>query len=351
MAHTGVMTTRTDIHRPSAVEFDPENYTVLGFADFHPEDGHRPVQEISRLVGEGWSFSGAPHGSGQCSHCGARLRYAALMGHAATKTLLYVGETCLDNRFSLTAAEFQRMRKEATLNAERRSKAAQIEALLVQYPHLAYASYAHNIDMAGGVLEYTTAYAYGEFVADTQEEAEAWLATQPNHDNDYVIAGAKYGTTWGEKTRQGVSINTLSDIWDRVRRYGDISEKAAAHVDRVLGWLSDAEDKRAEREGAKAAQVEAGGVVTPGRQVVEGTVAKITWKTNDFGGAWKITVTLDNGAKVWGTLPSALETFEATDDIIGKRVRFNAEVEASTEDPTFGFYKRPTKPAYVTEEA
>src|SRR4051812_12119849 len=103
--------TRTDIHRAASADFDPEAYDCFGVFDIATEAadfvGPTPAQTVSRLVTEGWSFSGAPHGGGQCSHCGTRLRYVALMGHRDTKTLMYIGETCLDNRFSLTKGEFQ----------------------------------------------------------------------------------------------------------------------------------------------------------------------------------------------------------------------------------------------------
>ena len=93
--------TRTDIHRPSALEFDPEDYTVAGFADFTPREGY--VAPPQATVTASWTRATpsrcVPHGSGQCSHCGTRLRYAALIAHDPTKTLIYVGETCLGNRF------------------------------------------------------------------------------------------------------------------------------------------------------------------------------------------------------------------------------------------------------------
>jgi hypothetical protein len=31
--------TRTDVHRPSAAEFDPADYDLRGVFDLHPEDG------------------------------------------------------------------------------------------------------------------------------------------------------------------------------------------------------------------------------------------------------------------------------------------------------------------------
>lgn len=119
---------RTDIHRPSSSDFDPEAYDCLGVFDLHPEDGNnRQRVELVRTLREG-GYKLAAHqqarGSGQCGHCGAHIRYAALMAHEASMELIYVGETCLLGRFeALTKAEFQRLRQAAALNAERRRMA------------------------------------------------------------------------------------------------------------------------------------------------------------------------------------------------------------------------------------
>ena len=330
--------TRTDIHRPSAVEFDPENYEVFGFADFHETDGYRPVQVVSALVNEGWSFRGAPHGSGQCSHCGARLRYAALMGHTPTKTLLYVGETCLDNRFAMTAAEFQRMRKEGALNAERRSRRDRVQEIVNEHPDLVWASYAHNIEVVGGEVEWTTAASYGEHMFATEAEAQAWIDQQPQQPGggDYPIYSYKRGTTWGEKARQDFAIRTLSDIWFKVEKYGQISDKQALFVSRLVSQLTEAQTRLEQREAEQAAKAARGATVVAGRQVIEGEVTTTKWVENAYGGSLKMRV-VNGDLAYWGTVPSSLDVEK------GARVRFTATVQPSGDDPSFGFFKRPTK--------
>jgi hypothetical protein len=81
--------------------------------------------------------------------------------------------------------------------------------------------------------------------------------------------------------------------------------------------------------------------------VLEGTLTKVNWKSNDFGGAWKTTLVLDNGTKVWGSVPSSIipdVEWEGVEDALnGQRVRFTATVESKDDDPTFGFFKRPAK--------
>lgn len=334
--------TRTDIHRPSAPEFDPEGYDFFGCfdlatsaRDYTPDNR---VQVVSGLVDQGYRFTSV-HGSGQCGHCGARIRYGALMGHTATKGLIWVGETCLDNRFSLTKGEFDTLRKNAALNRDRLAKRDKIAALVEAHPALAYASYAHNIDVAGGTEEWTTAYAYGEVVFDTEEQAEAWIAerTARGYHSDYAICGFKPGTTWGAKTRTAWEITTLTDIWCKVERYGDVSTKQVEFVESLLTRLTAAEERLAERE-AQAANLQAEGVEVPtGRIVVEGEVVSTKWVDSGYGSTQKMLVKNEAGWKVWGSVPSSIEVDKGT------RVRFTATVERSNDDSLFGFFKRPSK--------
>lgn len=138
--------TRTDIHRPSAPEFDPTAYDFSGVvfdgrADW-PQENEYFFQVRRELLEQGFTFSGVHGGNGQCDHCGSLLRYSALMIHRPTRTLIYVGEQCLDNRFeNMTKAEFARARKTASLHAERTRKADRIAALVDAHPLLAELTY------------------------------------------------------------------------------------------------------------------------------------------------------------------------------------------------------------------
>lgn len=330
--------TRTDIHRPSAPEFDPEGYDFFGCFDLgEPMDNAARVSTVSRLVSEGYRFTSV-HGSGQCGHCGARIRYAALMGHRDTKGLIWVGETCLDNRFDLTKAEFDTLRKAAALNRERTAKRDRIAALLAEHPVLAWASYAHNIASAGAEVYFTAGWDGPEFA--TEAEAQAEIDNCPNtwtRENERPVLQYRRGTTWSEKTRTGWETSTLQDIWYKIERYADPSDKQIAFVGNLVQKLQDAEVTRVEREAATAAKVAEGVKVPTGRVEVEGTVVSTKYVDNAYGGSLKMLVQHESGWKVWGTVPSSLDVEK------GDTVRFTATVEASNDDPLFGFYKRPTK--------
>jgi hypothetical protein len=115
-----------------------------------------------------------------------------------------------------------------------------------------------------------------------------------------------------------------------------VTERQAAAVGKAL-------ERMAERE-AQAAQEEAEARPVPtGRIVVEGEVLTTKWQDSSFGGTLKMLVK-GEGWKVWGSVPSGLRGLEK-----GDKVRFTATVEASEDDPSFGFFKRPTK-AEVLEE-
>lgn len=309
---------RTDIHRPSALEFDPEAYECHGVFDLHPEwgdAGHR-IQVVNALLAQGFSFHGAPHGSGQCSHCGHwPLRYAALMLHRDTRTLLYVGETCLDNRFDgMTKGEFARLRATAALNREQQSRRARFVELCDEHPDLAYASYAHNIGVAG---------------ADSGIDGEGsfeWI------------------------TKTGHEIGTLIDIATKAHRYGSVSVGQLRFVATLLDKLSAAERWLAGRVAAQRTALAAGVTLPTGRVVITGAIVKVATQDNPFTGGIRLVMTVrdDRGFLVWGTLPGALDVGHGElSEMHGRRVSFTAGIEPGKSDPLFGFFKRPTKASYL----
>jgi hypothetical protein len=127
---------RTDIHRPASEAFNPEAYDCHGVFDNHELWGNAAArgQAIRSLVNQGYRFG---HGSSDmCGHCGARMRYAALMVHREVKEFIFVGETCLDNRFQLAKGEFARLRKAGKLNSQRATRAEVAERTFEENPWL-----------------------------------------------------------------------------------------------------------------------------------------------------------------------------------------------------------------------
>ena len=104
-----------------------------------------------------------------------------------------------------------------------------------------------------------------------------------------------------------------------------------------------------------AQEKEAAATVPIGRHTVVGSVIKTEYRENRYGTTLKMLVKSDEGFKLWGTVPSALEVVEETKGENGDswteqrglergdRIQFTATLEPSADDPKFGFYKRPTK--------
>lgn len=91
--------------------------------------------------------------------------------------------------------------------------------------------------------------------------------------------------------------------------------------------------ERAAREASESTPV------VEGRVVITGKVLSVKERFSAYGSVLKITVKDDRGFRVWGTLPRSIGGQGCT----GRRVTFHAIVEASDDDPAFGFFKRPTK--------
>jgi hypothetical protein len=295
--------TRTDVHRPSATEFDPEAYIYMGSWDLFPEwpapemAAHR-LAVVNKLIDAGYRVGA--NGFGQCGHCGTRIRYAALMARPDVREYIYVGETCLDERFSLAAGEFQALRKAAALNRERMTKRDRIAALVDEHPLLAWLTYPDAIE------------------------------------NTFV-----------------------ADIAYKLRRDGELSERQIEAVESAIVRDTERAVAKAAREAAKAALVEAGVQAPEGRLVVEGEIVSVKeHETEDHFGnpitTWKMTVRTDAGWLAWSTLPAAIYDAVRWDaglpSLVGQRVTFTATLTRSDDDPLFAFAKRPTKAALLSKE-
>jgi hypothetical protein len=277
---------RTDIHRPSSPDFDPQAYRVIGVFDNNPDPlqsgdaGPLRQRAVSALVEQGYRFGAGS--SSQCGHCGTHIRYAALMVRDDVKEFIFVGEDCLDNRFDgLTKNDFQRLRKAASLNADRVRKSERVAKVYADNPGL--------------------------------EEA---LAT------DHHIIG---------------------DIRVRLLSRGEISEKQIALVFKIARQESERAERRI-AQAAEAAALAASGVRVPaGRGPVEGVILSVRAEDGAYGFQVKVLVQSDEGWKVWGTLPRSLWD----DAAVGSRIAFKATTTASDDDPVFGFFSRPTNAALV----
>lgn len=283
---------RTDVHRPSALVTEDYDFFACGYKGSGGHPGYSPLATPAgkELLDEGWRMGGVS--GGNCDHCGAFIIYYALLLHRPTKTIIRVGETCLDNRFARSTAEFQAMRKRAQLDREKQRIVAR----------------------------------KAEWIAESPDHAKLidWLAAQ--------VEGGHHG--YG-----GFYFSLLS----KFNRYGDLSEKQVAAGLKAKARDENHAAEKAEREAAEPKPVPIPDEIKGERVVLTGIVLGTKVVDSDFGSTLKMLMRDDRGFKVWGTVPREL------DDVKGTRVTFTAKVEASDDDPCFGFYSRPTKADYAAE--
>ena len=79
------------------------------------------------------------------------------------------------------------------------------------------------------------------------------------------------------------------------------------------------------------------------RATVEGEILSTKFVENAYGSTKKMLLKDDRGFKLWGSVPGRLGADK------GDRVKFDAMIEISNDDPTFGFFKRPTKATMIEE--
>ncbi len=134
---------------------------------------------------------------------------------------------------------------------------------------------------------------------------------------------------------------------------GKLSEKqATAFVNAVWKDKEMADRKaawKAEQQAKTAALIEAGVQAPEGRIPFTGAVRSLKFVLNAFGGATKLLIEADSGAKVWVSLPSEIKGLTIEDwsleglkaALAGKQVSVTATFKRSDTDATFAFGSRP----------
>lgn len=276
---------RTDIHRPSVI--DPSEYAFVSFHDHRPDAAFAAIaeQQVFRahMNSTGGKFSSHEHG-GVCHVCGnAHAMTVARFWHEPTNTYIEVGETCAEKLLNGETLNFRSFREKVKAGVQAATGKRKAEAFCNE----------HGIP-----------YGY-----------DIWLAN--DHHN------------WGyEET-------TIADIISKLVKYGTISAKQVDFIGKLISRI----DSRAAIAAQRRAEAEAADPIPAfdGRVQIEGEVVSVKGADTHFGYTMKMVVKADAGWKVYGTVPASIEVNR------GDRVRFEAKVTVSDDDPKFGFFKRPTK--------
>ena len=297
------MTTRTDIHRPSSTDFDPQDYTYIASYDL----AWRPSVESAltaafraaartELLADlilNHQAKWAEHrnaNSRKCGHCGTRIQYAAIMLHNPSNELIEVGETCLNGRFNLSKIAFKNLRK---ASAARRAS-------------------SKNAEQRAAILE-----------------AHPVLITAMESDNSFV-----------------------QDVMRRFKTKAALSDKQIAAV--KIALVRDAE--RAERKEVWATEAELAADAPTGKVTVTGEIVSTKWQESMYGSTHKMILKTEAGWKLWVTVPTSvnddLEMLRKESGVNlqyeGKTVTLTATVTPSDSDPKFAFGKRPTNARLVS---
>lgn len=141
----------------------------------------------------------------------------------------------------------------------------------------------------------------------------------------------------------------VSDVFTKYVQSGGLSDRQVAALNKIRARHYERETERAAEASLPVAPCPAGTVT------ITGEVLSVKAQFNRFSPygetVLKMTVRDDRGFRVWGTVPRSLETrsvWNAEGRLVdvegvdrGDRVSFVASVAPSDDDETFGFYKRP----------
>jgi hypothetical protein len=299
---------RTDTHRPSAII--PENYQ---FVSFHYHSEYDFLANITNMEvfsahmdRTGGKFAGHDHG-GSCHICGAEALTTARFWHQPTNEYIICGETCADKLDFGNAMSFANFRK-----------------------------------LAKAGIEAATGKAKAEKFLNDNALTHAWEIYSA--DKTMFEGGNSYGPDTGYD--QQWEERTICDIVGKLVRYGSVSDKQTNFLQTLLTKI----DTRDEREAAQAAEHDLADSVpiTNDRIKIEGEILSVKvvdgYYKSQVKTVLKTLIRTEAGWKVWGTLPTAIDTAKR-----GNVVRLSAKVAVSKDDPKFGFFNRPSKAEIVSQ--
>jgi len=225
-----------------------------------------------------------------CSHCGSGIRYIAEFVNIENGTKKNIGQTCLMNSVdSSVANEFKKARKKAKLHTEHENKKQKRIDFIAANP------------VVQTLIDYVDAHSTGK--------------------DAFGYEGSAF----------------LISLYFGFKKFAELSEKQLASIEPAIARESEMIQKAAERAAAKDALINSGVQAPEGKTTVEGEVVGLKEYENDYGITYKMIVKSDAGWTVYVTIPSGINPSK------GDRVRFNATLTRSQDDPLFAFGKRPTK--------
>jgi hypothetical protein len=157
--------------------------------------------------------------------------------------------------------------------------------------------------------------------------------------NGLPLVGRKYVQSMARWSWSPSDVAFVNNIAYATARYGETAAEEGY-------WQLSSQFVRDHDRAAKDA-ARADFPITNKRVTVTGQILSTKVVENGFGTCIKMLVETDEGWKCWGTVPSSL-----SDNAIGRgtRIQFDAKLERSRDDRSFGFFSRPTK-AVILKQA
>lgn len=186
--------------------------------------------------------------------------------------------------------------------------------------------------------------------AEEVRQRDQWIADTLNAHGpevaDPIMAAHEKVADWHgapedlpESERPSRTDYFLASMYDHLRdRERDLTPNQVEAVKRAVEReLQYRQERQAEEEQVASAPPLAGG-----RQVLRGKVLSTKTQHSQYGTTTKMLLLLDDGNRVYGSVPSGLYGVDR-----GDRVELTGNVERSTDDQHFGFFSRPTKAQFL----
>ena len=312
---------RTDIHTPSRIIPDDYqevgvwtmNISGIGDCEFIRRERQRIREHMERTQGD----YAHVETSGSCQVCGnVQAIYLVLFHHAPSNTYIRVGMDC-SQKLGMGGSinEWNVFRK--NVQHAREAQAGKRKAICILADAGNSAAWDIYIAPAATHMEGCKTAGRNQFGDDNGTEN---------------VCICEFEKRWKESRRYEEV--TITDIVSKLVKYGSISEKAMSFISSLLKKI----DNRPIVEAQRQAEKDAAGPVPVGRVKMTGTVLSMkeverrSYHYGDSGVSTKVLIKLENGSKVYGNRFANVEK--------GQTITFTASVEASKDDPKFGFFKR-----------
>lgn len=272
---------RTDVHKPSSIVV--EDYEFVGFEHLKDQEP-LVIIEQRRIINEhmkktGGTYSKHQHG-GNCHICGANAVYTALFYHKKTNSYIRTGLECAAILDCYDGERFRRQYQDQSQALAGKKKAI-------------------------GIL--------------TERGLEkSWEIFESQTENLYEE-------------------NTIKDIIRKLVSYGSLSDAQYKFLRTLISNIETRAERQKQWNLEKEQAKEIPKDLFSGRHIIEGTVLSLKTVDTDFGTVTKMTIRHVDGWKVYGSKPSNLDIAK------GDKISFKATLNASKDDPKFGYFSRPSQ--------